>query len=126
VGHGLTVLLPGGLAAGGVAIHLPLWLALWMVNGCAYGLTAMSFGVTLQQECSAGAIGSVSAGARSAQLGALVLGPLLGASMQSLLGIPLLFVLSGSLAVIGGAVMLWCVQNGKDLVVGQARSVEHP
>ncbi|WP_354684976.1 MFS transporter [Cupriavidus necator] len=124
VAFGLTVLLPGGLAAGGVAIMLPLWLALWMANGCAYGLTAMSFGVTLQQEGPAEAIGSISAAARSAQLGALVVGPLLGASMQRLLGIPLVFVISGSLAVMGGAVMLWRALGEKDLVAGQARSAE--
>ncbi len=126
VAFGLTVLLPGGLAAGGVAIPLPLWLALWIANGCAYGLTAMSFGVTLQQESPAEAVGTVSAAARSAQLGVLVLGPLLGALMAGLFGIPLVFVLSGSLAVMGGAVMLWRTRDGKDLVVGQAGSAEHP
>lgn len=123
---GLTVLLPGGLAGMGIAIPLPFWFALWIANGCAYGLTAMSFGVTLQQESPVEVIGTVSAAARSAQLGALVVGPLLGASIGKLLGIPLMFVLSGGLAVMAGSFMLWRMQSGKDLVVGQASSAKNP
>jgi hypothetical protein len=123
---GLTVLLPGSLAAIGIAIPLPFWLALWIANGCAYGLTAMSFGVTLQQESPIEVIGTVSAAARSVQLGALVVGPLLGASIGRLLGIPLMFVFSGGLAVMAGSFMLWRTQSGKDLVVGQASPAEHP
>ncbi len=103
---GLTVAVPGLLAVADIAIPAGVLLAFWVANGGCYGLTAMSFGVTLQQQCTHPMIGTVSATARSVQLAVLVLGPLAGAALSSLVGIPLVFVLSGVLAMlVAGA--LW-------------------
>ncbi|MEQ6350209.1 MFS transporter [Ralstonia pseudosolanacearum] len=103
---GLTVAIPGMLAVADIAIPAGVLLAFWIANGCFYGLTAMSFGVTMQQQCPPQAIGTVSATARSVQLAVLVLGPLAGAALSGLVGIPLVFVLSGVLAMlVAGA--LW-------------------
>ncbi len=103
---GLTVAIPGVLAVADIAIPAGVLLAFWIANGCFYGLTAMSFGVTMQQQCPPQTIGTVSATARSVQLAVLVLGPLAGAALSGLVGIPLVFVLSGVLAMlVAGA--LW-------------------
>lgn len=103
---GLTVAIPGVLAVADIAIPAGVLLAFWIANGCFYGLTAMSFGVTMQQQCPPQAIGTVSATARSVQLAVLVLGPLAGAALSGLVGIPFVFVLSGVLAMlVAGA--LW-------------------
>ncbi|SCU76558.1 conserved membrane hypothetical protein [Cupriavidus necator] len=105
-GFGLTVLLPGVLASRDVDIPASLLLVLWALNGCFYGLSAMSFGVAVQQQCPRESIGNISAAARSVQLAALVLGPLLGASMAQRLGIPLVFVTSGGVAVVVGLLLV--------------------
>ncbi len=103
---GLTVAVPGLLAVADIAIPTGALLAFWMANGCCYGLTAMSFGVTLQQQCPHQVIGTVSATARSVQLAVLVLGPLVGAALANLWTIPSVFILSGVLAMlVAGA--LW-------------------
>lgn len=104
-GFGLTVAIPGLLTW--AAISMPLWLllAFWVANGCFYGLTAMGFGVAMQQQCQLESIGTVSATARSVQLAALVLGPLAGAALAKLLGISLVFVLSGTIAIVIGGVL---------------------
>jgi len=104
-GFGLTVAIPGLLAW--AAIGMPVWLllAFWVANGCFYGLTAMGFGVTMQQQCQLESIGTVSATARSVQLAALVLGPLAGAALAKPLGISLVFVLSGTIAIVIGGVL---------------------
>lgn len=106
IGFGLTVVLPGLLAS--INISTPIWLllAFWFANGCFYGLTAMTFGVAMQQQCPQATIGTVSATARSVQLAVLVLGPLAGAALAKLLSIPLVFILSGAFASLVGCV-LW-------------------
>ncbi len=97
---GLTVLIPGVLAGSGMPEML--WLGLWMVNGCAYCLACLSQAVAIQQQCPRHCLGSVSATARSVQLVALVLAPLLGGVLARKIGIPLVFALSGGLAIAGG------------------------
>lgn len=97
---GLTVLIPGVLAGSGMPEML--WLGLWMVNGCAYCLACLSQAVAIQQQCPRHCLGSVSATARSVQLAALVLAPLLGGVLARKIGIPLVFALSGGLAIAGG------------------------
>lgn len=99
---GLTVLIPGVLAGTGSGMTTMLWLGLWMVNGCAYCLACLSQAVAIQQQCPRHCLGSVSATARSVQLVALVLAPLLGGVLGRKIGIPLVFALSGCLAIAGG------------------------
>ncbi|AQV99086.1 MFS transporter [Cupriavidus necator] len=99
---GLTVLIPGVLAGSGIGLPEMLWLGLWVVNGCAYCLACLSQAVAIQQQCPRHCLGSVSATARSVQLVALVLAPLLGGMLARKIGIPLVFALSGGLAVAGG------------------------
>ena len=111
---GLTVAVPGLLAVADITIPAGVLLAFWVANGCFYGLTAMSFGVAMQQQCPHQMIGTVSATARSVQLAVLVLGPLAGAALSKQLSIPLVFVLSGLLAMlIAGA--LWGTSQIKAL-----------
>lgn len=106
-GFGLTVAVPGMLALANISTPVWLLLAFWVANGCFYGLTAMSFLVAMQQQCPLESIGTVSATARSVQLAALVLGPLAGAALAKLLGISLVFVLSGTIAIVIGGVFGW-------------------
>lgn len=121
-GFGLTVATPGLLALINFATPVWLLLAFWVVNGCCYGLTAMSFGVALQQQCPLESIGTVSATARSVQLAALVLGPLAGAALAKLLGIPLIFVLGGTIAIGLGIVLGWasCTEEALPILKSQA------
>lgn len=123
---GLTVLLPGVLVASVLMIPASLWLALWALNGGAYGLVAMTFGVTLQHESPRELVGNISAAARSVQLGALVLGPLLGAALTRELGVPVVFALSGSLAIFGGVLLLWCAARVTGSVVARTDPAECP
>ncbi|WP_432261466.1 MFS transporter [Cupriavidus sp. TMH.W2] len=125
-GFGLTVLLPGILASQDVAIPASLLLVLWALNGCFYGLSAMSFGVAVQQQCPQEYIGNISAAARSVQLAALVLGPLLGASMAQRLGIPLVFVTSGSVAAIVGLLLVARSRQSPTHVSATSGSAEGP
>ncbi|MGY2492830.1 MFS transporter [Cupriavidus sp. CP313] len=104
-GFGLTVAIPGLLALANIGMPVWLLLAFWVANGCFYGLTAMSFVVAMQQQCQLESIGTVSATARSVQLAVLVLGPLAGAALANLLGISLVFVLSGTIAIVIGGVL---------------------
>lgn len=106
-GFGLTVAIPGLLALANFAMPVWLLLAFWVINGCAYGLTSMSFVVSMQQQCPPESLGTVSATARSVQLSALVVGPLLGAMLAKLLGIPLVFFLSGTIAILFGSMLSW-------------------
>lgn len=99
---GLTALVPGVLAGFGIGTPAMLWLGLWILNGCGYSLTIVSQGVAIQQQCPRHCLGSVSATARSVQLLALVVAPLLGGLLARVIGIPLVFALSGSLAIAGG------------------------
>lgn len=99
---GLTVLIPGVLVGSGISMPEMLWLGLWVANGCAYCLACLSQAVAIQQQCPRHCLGSVSATARSVQLVALVLAPLLGGMLARKLGIPLVFSLSGGLAIAGG------------------------
>ena len=98
-GFGVSVLIPGLLAWLGVRVPATSLLGFWVLNGCCYGITAMSFGVTQQLRCPAEAIGAVASAARSAQLAALVAGPLLGASLAAVLGIAGVLTLAGAAAV---------------------------
>ena len=98
-GFGASVLIPGFLAWIGSSVSTIGLLGLWIINGCCYGITAMYFGVTQQLRCPAETIGAVASTARSAQLAALVAGPLLGAALASLLGIAGVLTLAGAVAI---------------------------
>lgn len=98
-GFGASVLIPGLLALLGSSVSTPGLLGFWIINGCCYGITAMYFGVTQQLRCPAESIGAVASTARSAQLAALVAGPLFGAALASLLGIAGVLTLAGAAAI---------------------------
>lgn len=104
-GFGLTVALPGLLALTNMGVPVWLLLGLWVINGCSYGLTSMSFVVSMQQQCPVQSLGTVSATARSSQLFALVVGPLVGALLAKLIGIPMVFLLSGMIAIMFASVL---------------------
>lgn len=103
-GFGTTVAFPGLLMLANRSLSLPLMLFMWGMNGAFYSLVAMSFAIILQARCTANLIGTISSSARSAQLLALVLGPLAGAALARFLSLELVFVLSGMLAL-GGALL---------------------
>jgi MFS family permease len=116
-GFGLTVLIPGlatlpGLSLAGPAgfvgsaVTWTVLLALWVANGCFYGLSAMSFIVVMQTRCPHAALGSVSATARSAQLALLVLGPLAGSAAVRWIGLEAVFAASGLLAILCGSALM--------------------
>lgn len=119
---GLTVLIPGVLAGSGMPEML--WLGLWMVNGCAYCLACLSQVVAIQQQCPRHCLGSVSATARSVQLVALVLAPLLGGVLARKIGIPLVFALSGGLAIAGG--WFWARRAQRGDATRQAEQSANP
>ncbi|WP_454727622.1 MULTISPECIES: MFS transporter [Cupriavidus] len=103
---GATVILPGAALLAGSNISGMTMLMLWVVNGCCYGLTAMHFGVILQQESPASLIGTISTTTRSLQLAALTAGPLLGAALSKLVSIASIFAGSGAIAMAAGATLL--------------------
>ncbi len=121
---GLTVLAPGVLAGSGVGMPQMLWLGLWVVNGCAYCLACLSQAVAIQQQCPRHCLGSVSATARSVQLLALVLAPLLGGVLGRKIGIPLVFAISGGLAIAGG--WFWARRAQRAHAVRQAEPSAKP
>jgi MFS family permease len=102
IGFGLTVAIPGVLATVNIPIAIGFLFVLWVANGCFYGLTAMSLSVTMQATCPHESLGTVSSIARSAQMAMLVLGPLVGSGASRIVGIPVVFSISGLLAVIAG------------------------
>lgn len=105
IGFGLTVAVPGGLAS----LHCPtskyVLFSFWVANGCFYGVTAMSFGVIMQVTSPSHSLGTISATVRSAQLAALVLGPLAGSTLASMSSIPAVFIMSGAAAIATGATL---------------------
>ena len=98
-GFGVSVFVPGILAWLGIRVPVASLLGLWVLNGLCYGVTAMHFGVTQQLRCPAETIGAVASTARSAQLAALVAGPVLGASLATVLGVAGVLTLAGAAAV---------------------------
>lgn len=101
-GFGLTVVLPGSFTSLNWPLPEYVLLALWVINGCFYGMTAMTFGVVMQATSPSHSLGTISATARSAQLGALVLGPLIGSTLARISSIPTVFLISGTAAVVAG------------------------
>ncbi|PMS37469.1 MFS transporter [Trinickia symbiotica] len=102
-GFGLTVVLPGGLSSLNWPLPEYALLALWIANGGFYGITAMTFGVVMQAASPSHSLGTISATARSVQLGTLVLGPLIGSTLARISSIPTVFLISGIAAVVAGA-----------------------
>lgn len=109
-GFGATVFIPGVLAFFGLSVPFYVLCVLWVANGGFYGLASMSFGVILQTECPHEVIGVISSTARSAQLGVLVIGPLLGATLARVSSIPTVFLLSACVAMLAGFVV-WVVKS---------------
>jgi hypothetical protein len=106
-GFGMTVVIPGLLVFSRVDFSLYWMFGLWLANDACYGLAAMSFGVVLQTRCPIDRIGTVSASARSAQLLAMVIGPLIGASIAKITSREAVFVLCGAVALAGAMQLLY-------------------
>jgi hypothetical protein len=106
-GFGLSVFLPGLLVTFGVLLPMAALVLLWLINGYCYGSTAIRFAVTQQAQCPADCLGRVAATARSTQLAALVCGPLVGSTMASFTGIPVILVLAGGVAIASAFVFRW-------------------
>ena len=115
-GFGITVLAPGLVTISGVDFSLYLMLGLWAANGMFYALAAMSFGVIMQTQCPLETIGTVSTSARSIQLAALVLGPLIGALLARMFTLNLVFILSGILALAWGIGLAYKDRHSKRVV----------
>jgi MFS family permease len=105
MGFGLTVAVPGGLASLRCLTSEYVLFTFWLANGCFYGITAMSFGVIMQATSPSHSLGTISATARSAQLAALVSGPLVGSILASVSSIPAVFMMSGATAILAGATL---------------------
>ncbi|MCP1118973.1 MFS family permease [Robbsia andropogonis] len=105
IGFGVTVLLPGAAALAGAPLGKEALFIIWLANGACFGITEMTFGVVMQTASPPQALGTISATARSAQLAALVIGPLIGSSAISVVSLPTLFVISGTFAIGSGALV---------------------
>lgn len=103
IGFGATVVVPSLMRVLSSPISASMLFGCWALNGCCYGITSMSFSVIMQQNTPAHSIGTVSSTARSLQLAMLVLGPLVGASIAQQLGLIIVFILSGAVAIMTGA-----------------------
>ncbi|WP_347555338.1 MFS transporter [Robbsia sp. KACC 23696] len=105
VGFGSTVLAPGVLVIASVPLDKFVLFALWVANGACFGIAAMTFGVLMQTASPAHALGTISATVRSAQLAALVIGPLIGSNAIRWISLPTLFVAAGVLAIATGLLL---------------------
>lgn len=97
------------VAAGLLALMLPtlglgILCVLWIINGFCYGGGMMAYGIALQKEVPADALGVVSTSARSLQLAALVIGPVVGSGIAQCIGVEATFVGAGA---IGLAIAAW-------------------
>lgn len=103
---GATVIAPPLIIASGTPLSFFILGALWVVNGGCFSLIAMTFSVSLQMECPAELIGTVSTTARSFQLGAMISAPLLSSVVSNATSISTTFVISGTLAIVTGLIIL--------------------
>jgi MFS family permease len=105
VGFGATVFAPGALVVADIALSKSFLFSLWVLNGGCFGITAMTLGVVMQATAPANALGTISATVRSAQLGVLVSGPMIGSSAVRFLSIPMLFIVSALIAISAGLIL---------------------
>ena len=99
------------VAAGLLALTLPslglgMLCLLWLINGFCYGGGMMVYGIALQKEVPADALGVVSTSVRSLQLAALVIGPIIGSWIAQYVGVEVTFIAAGAL---GLAIVAWAL-----------------
>ncbi|RAS37451.1 MFS transporter [Paraburkholderia bryophila] len=121
IGFGVTVFVPGTFAALHVPVSKYVLFASWLANGACYGVTAMSFGVVLQAASPVHALGTISSTARSVQLAALVLGPLIGSNAARWITIPMVFIVSGILAVLAGLLLCASPTSSRSALEAETR-----
>lgn len=102
---GLMVAIAGLLPLPGDISALATLIFIFFIAGCAYGLTSLGFGVTLQKYCPLSHLGTVSATARSLTLLFMITGPIFGAWLSTHISIGGVFILSGGIAVFFGALL---------------------
>lgn len=98
-GFSATVVLAGGLAQTVTNLSLGVLCLLWCINGFCYGGGVMAYSVALQKEAPRDSLGIVSASARSLQLAALVIGPVIGSWVAQHLGLEVTFVSAGGIGL---------------------------
>lgn len=99
VGFSATVVLAGMLALTVTKLSLGLLCLLWAINGFCYGGGVMAYSVSLQKESPRDSLGIVSASARSLQLAALVVGPIVGSWLAQHFGLEIIFVSAGGIGL---------------------------
>ncbi|WP_409410248.1 MFS transporter [Burkholderia cenocepacia] len=101
-GFSATVVAAGVLALALPTLNLGTLCLLWVVNGFCYGGGVMSYSITLQKNAPRDALGVISTSARSLQLTALVLGPIVGSWAAQHTGIESTFIGAGSIGLAVG------------------------
>jgi len=99
VGFSATVLVAGVLALTVTKLSLGVLCLLWCINGFCYGGGVMAYAIALQKEAPPDSLGVVSASARSMQLAALVIGPIIGSWVAQHLGLEITFVSAGGIGL---------------------------
>ena len=98
-GFSATVVSAGLLALTVTELSLTLLCLLWCINGFCYGGGVMAYAVSLQRESPRDSLGIVSASARSLQLAALVIGPVVGSWLAQQFGLEITFVGAGGMGL---------------------------
>lgn len=100
-----STIIAAGLAAF-IFDHLILFplCILWIINGFCYSGVSMGYIISLQRSCPQSLLGTISSSGRSLQLGALILGPIVGSLIAKIISIPLTFVGVGMFSLILGTV----------------------
>jgi MFS family permease len=99
VGFSATVVLAGFLALAVTKLSLGVLCLLWCINGFCYGGGVMAYSVSLQKESPRDSLGIVSASARSLQLAALVIGPIIGSWVAQHVGLGITFISAGGIGL---------------------------
>lgn len=102
---GLMVTIAGLLQKSEPTLVLLALIFLFFVAGFTYGLTSLGFGVSLQKYCPISNLGTVSATARSLTLLFMIVGPIFGSWLSTLISIGGVFVLSGCIAILSGGLL---------------------
>lgn len=98
-GFSASVVAAGLLALALPALSLGLLCVVWGINGFCYAGGVMAYSIALQREAPPGTLGVVSASARSLQLAALVIGPIVGSWVAQAWGLEATFVGAGGLGL---------------------------
>jgi len=98
-GFSATVIAAGVLAITMLKLDLVVLCLLWVVNGFCYGGGVMSYSITLQRDAPRDSLGIISTSARSLQLAALVIGPVVGSWVAQHVGIEATFIGAGAVGL---------------------------